>query len=222
MVVTDFGIAKAMSATSGATLTSAGMAIGTPSYMSPEQAAGEREIDGRSDLYSLGIVAYQMLSGELPFNAPTVAGILMKQITETGAAAAREVSRRAGGPVAGGGALPGEGPGESLAVGRSACAARWRAGTSPATGRPGWAGRRRRAGTYAGATVDRPRPSPTARQRGRPTDRPAVNAADPAGRRRRAPACSSGAARRRITRRVRRPALPSGKRDATGRRMRGT
>ena len=83
VVVTDFGIAKALSATSGATLTSAGMAIGTPSYMSPEQAAGEREIDGRSDLYSVGIVAYQMLAGELPFNAPTVAGILMKQITET-------------------------------------------------------------------------------------------------------------------------------------------
>ncbi len=83
VVVTDFGIAKALSATSGATLTSAGMAIGTPSYMSPEQAAGEREIDGRSDLYSLGIVSYQMLAGELPFNAPTVAGILMKQITET-------------------------------------------------------------------------------------------------------------------------------------------
>ncbi len=82
VIVTDFGIAKAMSSTSGSTLTSAGTAIGTPSYMSPEQAAGEREIDGRSDLYSLGVVAYQMLSGELPFNAPTVAGILMKHITE--------------------------------------------------------------------------------------------------------------------------------------------
>ncbi|MGH7586758.1 MAG: serine/threonine-protein kinase, partial [Gemmatimonadales bacterium] len=82
VMVTDFGIAKALSAASGATLTGAGIAIGTPSYMSPEQAAGEREIDGRSDLYSLGIVSYQMLTGELPFHAPTVAGILMKQITE--------------------------------------------------------------------------------------------------------------------------------------------
>jgi serine/threonine-protein kinase len=82
VMVTDFGIAKAMSGGTGATLTSAGMAIGTPQYMSPEQAAGEKEIDGRSDLYSLGIVTYQMLTAELPFVAPTVAGILMKQITE--------------------------------------------------------------------------------------------------------------------------------------------
>jgi serine/threonine-protein kinase len=82
VMVTDFGIAKAMSGGTGATLTSAGVAIGTPQYMSPEQAAGEKDIDGRSDLYSLGIVSYQMLTGELPFTAPTVAGILMKQITE--------------------------------------------------------------------------------------------------------------------------------------------
>ena len=82
VMVTDFGIAKALSGSSGATLTGAGVAIGTPAFMSPEQAAGEREIDGRSDVYSLGIVTYQMLTGELPFNAPTVAGILMKQITE--------------------------------------------------------------------------------------------------------------------------------------------
>ncbi len=82
VMVTDFGIAKALSSTSGATLTGAGVAIGTPAFMSPEQAAGERAIDGRSDIYSLGIVAYQMLTGELPFQAPTVAGILMKQITE--------------------------------------------------------------------------------------------------------------------------------------------
>ena len=82
VMVTDFGIAKAMSGGTGGTLTSAGVAIGTPQYLSPEQAAGEKEIDGRSDLYSLGILSYQMLTGELPFNAPTVAGILMKQITE--------------------------------------------------------------------------------------------------------------------------------------------
>jgi tRNA A-37 threonylcarbamoyl transferase component Bud32 len=81
VMVTDFGIAKALSS-SGATLTGIGVAIGTPAFMSPEQAAGERDIDGRSDLYSLGIVTYQMLTGELPFNAPSVAGILMKQITE--------------------------------------------------------------------------------------------------------------------------------------------
>ena len=83
VMVTDFGIAKAASATSSATLTGIGVAIGTPQFMSPEQAAGEREIDGRSDIYSLGVVSYQMLTGELPFNAPTVAGILMKQITES-------------------------------------------------------------------------------------------------------------------------------------------
>ena len=82
VMVTDFGIAKALSGGSGATLTGVGVAIGTSQFMSPEQAAGEREIDGRSDLYSLGVVSYQMLTGELPFNASTVAGILMKQITE--------------------------------------------------------------------------------------------------------------------------------------------
>src|SRR5467141_1078453 len=83
VVVTDFGIAKALSSTTGpATLTATGVAIGTPHYMSPEQAAGDREIDGRSDIYSLGVVAYQMLAGELPFSAPTVPGILMKHITE--------------------------------------------------------------------------------------------------------------------------------------------
>ncbi len=82
VVVTDFGIAKALSSTSTGALTGTGVAIGTPHYMSPEQAAGEREIDGRSDLYSLGVVGYQMLVGELPFTAPTVPGLLMKHITE--------------------------------------------------------------------------------------------------------------------------------------------
>jgi serine/threonine protein kinase len=83
VVLTDFGIAKALTSSTGpGTLTATGVAIGTPHYMSPEQAAGDREIDGRSDIYSLGVVGYQMLAGELPFSAPTVPGLLLKQITE--------------------------------------------------------------------------------------------------------------------------------------------
>jgi serine/threonine-protein kinase len=82
VMVTDFGIAKALSEVGPGSLTGTGVAIGTPHYMSPEQAAGEREIDARSDLYALGVVAYEAVTGELPFQAPTVPGILMKQITE--------------------------------------------------------------------------------------------------------------------------------------------
>jgi eukaryotic-like serine/threonine-protein kinase len=80
-MVTDFGIARAVS--DGDTrLTATGIAIGTPTYMSPEQAAGERTIDGRSDLYSLGIVGYQMLTGEPPFLANSTPAILVKHISE--------------------------------------------------------------------------------------------------------------------------------------------
>jgi serine/threonine-protein kinase len=63
-------------------LTATGMAIGTPAYMSPEQAAGERDIDGRSDLYSLGILGYQMLTGEPPFAAGSTPAMLVKHISE--------------------------------------------------------------------------------------------------------------------------------------------
>ena len=81
-MVTDFGIARAVQEGADSRLTATGMAIGTPTYMSPEQAVGERAIDGRSDLYSLGVVAYQMLAGEPPFTAQSTPALLMKQLTE--------------------------------------------------------------------------------------------------------------------------------------------
>jgi eukaryotic-like serine/threonine-protein kinase len=81
-MVTDFGIARAVSDGGDSRLTATGMAIGTPAYMSPEQAAGERDIDGRSDLYSLGILGYQMLVGEPPFMASSTPAILVKHISE--------------------------------------------------------------------------------------------------------------------------------------------
>jgi len=82
-LVTDFGIARAAS-DSGETsrLTATGMAIGTPAYMSPEQASGDRDLDARSDLYSLGIVAYQMLAGEPPFTGGTTPALLVKHLAE--------------------------------------------------------------------------------------------------------------------------------------------
>jgi serine/threonine-protein kinase len=82
IMVTDFGIARAMTQGSDTRLTATGMAIGTPAYMSPEQTTGEKEVDGRSDLYSLGIVGYQMLTGELPFNASSTPALLVKQLSE--------------------------------------------------------------------------------------------------------------------------------------------
>ncbi|HEY5062764.1 MAG TPA: serine/threonine-protein kinase [Gemmatimonadaceae bacterium] len=80
-MVTDFGIARAVS-DGDSRLTATGIAIGTPTYMSPEQAAGERSIDGRSDLYSLGILGYQMLTGEPPFVANSTPAMLVKHISE--------------------------------------------------------------------------------------------------------------------------------------------
>ncbi len=79
-VVTDFGIARAAAGDSRLTVT--GVAIGTPAYMSPEQALGERELDGRSDIYSLGIIGYQMLAGEPPFRASNTPAMLVKHVSE--------------------------------------------------------------------------------------------------------------------------------------------
>src|SRR3989441_2830007 len=80
-VVADFGIARAILTAGGDTLTATGLTVGTPAYMSPEQAAGERQLDGRSDLYSLGCVAYEMLAGQPPFTGPTVESVLHQHLT---------------------------------------------------------------------------------------------------------------------------------------------
>jgi serine/threonine-protein kinase len=77
--LSDFGIAKL--AESGSTLTGSGV-IGTPAYMSPEQASGEPDIDARSDIYSLGAIVFEMLSGMLPYHADTPMGMVVKHITE--------------------------------------------------------------------------------------------------------------------------------------------
>ena len=80
-VVADFGIARAITAAGGEKLTETGLALGTPAYMSPEQAAGSKELDGRSDLYSLGCVLYEMLAGQPPFTGPTVQSLTHQHLT---------------------------------------------------------------------------------------------------------------------------------------------
>jgi eukaryotic-like serine/threonine-protein kinase len=81
--VADFGIAKALEAAGSETLTVSGMMVGTPQYMSPEQAAGEHELDGRSDVYSLGCVLYELLAGEPPWSGPTPLAVLARRFTES-------------------------------------------------------------------------------------------------------------------------------------------
>jgi len=80
-IVADFGIARAISDASDA-ITSAGLAVGTPAYMSPEQGAGQPRIDGRSDIYSLGCVLYEMLAGEPPFTGPTAQAVIARHQLE--------------------------------------------------------------------------------------------------------------------------------------------
>jgi TolB-like protein/tetratricopeptide (TPR) repeat protein len=77
-IVADFGIAKAVSAAGGASMTQTGMAIGTPAYMSPEQAAGDPNLDGRTDIYALGCMLYETLIGQVPFTGPTAVAIIAR------------------------------------------------------------------------------------------------------------------------------------------------
>ncbi len=82
-LVADFGIARAVAAAGGEKLTETGMAVGTPAYMSPEQASGETESDGRTDVYSLGCVLYEMLVGDPPFSGSTPQVVLARKSLES-------------------------------------------------------------------------------------------------------------------------------------------
>ena len=82
-LVADFGIALAVSAASDSRITEVGLSVGTPHYMSPEQAAGDQQLDARSDIYSLGAITYEMLTGAPPHRAPTVRAVLAKILSET-------------------------------------------------------------------------------------------------------------------------------------------
>ena len=82
-LVADFGIALAASKAGGSRMTETGMSLGTPTYMSPEQAMGEREITARSDVYALGCITYEMLSGDPPFTGSTAQAIVARVVTES-------------------------------------------------------------------------------------------------------------------------------------------
>lgn len=81
-LLADFGVARAITVSAEHQLTSSGLVIGTPAYMSPEQAGGEAQIDGRSDIYALGCVVYEALAGEPPFTGPTAQAIIAKHMVE--------------------------------------------------------------------------------------------------------------------------------------------
>ena len=81
-MVADFGIARAVTTTATEVLTQTGLAVGTPHYMAPEQAMGDREVDARADIYAVGALLYEMIAGEPPFTGPTPRAIMTRSMTE--------------------------------------------------------------------------------------------------------------------------------------------
>jgi len=81
-LLADFGVARALETSASDRLTETGLALGTPAYMSPEQSLGDATLDGRSDLYSLGCVLYELLTGEPPYTGPTAQAIVAKRLTD--------------------------------------------------------------------------------------------------------------------------------------------
>jgi len=147
-VVTDFGVARAIAEAGEDRLTTAGMVVGTPAYMSPEQAGGVARPDARMDIYALGCVLYEMLGGEPPFTGPSAQAVLARQITEP--PRSLHVIRATVSP-----ALQGvvERALAKAPADRFATAAEFVAALEHARRAPGWGGRKRRRAALVSASV---------------------------------------------------------------------
>ena len=177
-MVADFGIALALSAAAGGRMTETGMSLGTPHYMSPEQATADKDISNRSDIYSLGSVLYEMLTGEPPHMGNSAQQIIMKIVTEEARAGHEAAQDCAGQRGRGGGQGGGEAPGRSVRDGEGVCRRAQQSGVRDAGDHRGVVrrradraaacharGRRRRRGRGAGGRLGNRPPRRRSRQR---------------------------------------------------------